>query len=90
MRNPFFGFLQHFAISFVFYGDAYKALNCSYSHPFRGNFIVGMNTPLFFVIGGDFAVRTFKMCDLKELGRHLISYLWPGVTNRMDQARKSV
>lgn len=77
MRNPFFDILKFFAIMLVVYGHVSGAFGCKLGCPWLGNFIVGMNMPLFFIISGYFAAKTIEGSDWVKLGKHLLGYFWP-------------
>lgn len=77
MRNPFFDVLKFIAILLVVYGHVSGAFSCDWGAPYVGNFIVGMNMPIFFVISGYFSARTIEAGDWVKLGRHIWGYFWP-------------
>lgn len=77
MRNPFFDALKFFAIMLVVYGHVSGAFKCEWGRPFVGNFIIGMNMPLFFIISGYFAARTIECGDWRRLIKHIYGYFGP-------------
>lgn len=77
MRNQFFDVLKFFAIMLVIYGHVSAAFSCEWGRPYVGNFIVGMNMPLFFIISGYFASKTIVAGDWVRLCKHICGYFWP-------------
>lgn len=77
VRNSFFDVLKFFAMVLVVYGHVTGAFKCEWGRPFVGNFIIGMNMPLFFIISGYFSERTIEHGDWRKLGRHIFGYFWP-------------
>lgn len=76
-RDPYFDVLKFVAILLVVFGHARSLSGCAIGQPFLGNFTVGMNMPLFFVISGYFSARTIESGDWGKLGRHVFGYFWP-------------
>ena len=78
-RDPLFDVLKGLMMVWIVWGHLalYRVVDYIPGTPWMANAKIGMNMPVFFLLAGAFARRTFERASFGKLVARVVSFLWP-------------